>query len=361
MPWIVLCETERSRWGGDLRRRHVFAVLAERTAATSVQGWTRNALAGGLRRTVGFPYPLRPPWRPRPLVASSEFLTPGGVGLLRRHATGAALDVHDHPVIQAEALGHPHVPRAAAALADRVARNLEAFRVLVVPSASFADLARIDPARRLVAPNGTDTKRVTPRPFPERPAVGFVSGAAPGRGIELLVEAARGLRAELPDLRLFLWLAAGSPEGEAYVAELRAACGDAAWIEIGAAPYERLADELGRATVLVVPHPANAYFDVAVPVKLLDSMASGRPVVITPRTETRRIVEACEAGLVAGGDSADDLAEAIRILLLDGALAARLGANGRAAAERTYDWRVIASSVAEGVLERVPGGAGGAA
>jgi glycosyltransferase involved in cell wall biosynthesis len=90
-------------------------------------------------------------------------------------------------------------------------------------------------------------------------------------------------------------------------------------------------------------------------------MASGRPVVITPRTETRRIVEACDAGLVAGGDSADELAEAIRMLLLDGALAARLGANGRVAAERTYDWRVIASSVAEGVLERVPGGVGGAA
>jgi glycosyltransferase involved in cell wall biosynthesis len=87
-------------------------------------------------------------------------------------------------------------------------------------------------------------------------------------------------------------------------------------------------------------------------VKLLDSMAAGRPVVVTPRTETRRIVEAAGAGVVTGGDEPEALAGAIEPLLADPSLAARLGAAGRAAVERDYDWVVIGRRLASEVLLR---------
>jgi glycosyltransferase involved in cell wall biosynthesis len=93
--------------------------------------------------------------------------------------------------------------------------------------------------------------------------------------------------------------------------------------------------------------------DVAVPVKLLDSMAAGRPVVVTPRTEMRRIVEAADAGAVAAGDGPEALEAAIGPLLADRALAARLGANARAAAERDFDWAVIGRRLGGEVLARL--------
>jgi glycosyltransferase involved in cell wall biosynthesis len=103
--------------------------------------------------------------------------------------------------------------------------------------------------------------------------------------------------------------------------------------------------------VLSVPHPPGAYMDVALPVKLLDSMAAGRPLLVTPRLETVAIVERHGSGVVAG-DSAHDLAEAIVRLVRDEALCRRLGAAGRHAAETVYDWRVMGDRLADELLRR---------
>ncbi|MGZ6272227.1 MAG: glycosyltransferase [Candidatus Limnocylindrales bacterium] len=350
VPWVVLSQTRLRRRGGDLRRGFIFEALATRTAAVTEAGLNRTAVSEGVRRAGGRPYL----WRRRVRLASSELLTPGAVVLAKRISEPVALDVHDHAVAQADALGR-HLPAALRAeLADRIARNLAIFALHVVPSATFAELIRLDPARIVVAPNGADLRHVVPQPFPAVPALGFVSGAAPGRGIEALIEAARRLRAHEPELRLHLWITAHDQVEQAYLDGLRAAAPEA-WIEIEGVPYAELGDALGRATVLVVPHPANPYLDSAVPVKLLDSMAAGRPVVVTPRTETRRIVEAAQAGAVAAGDGPDDLAAAILPLLEDAALAKRLGANGRLAVERDYDWRIIGERVADAVLQRAGG------
>lgn len=351
-PWIVLCETERRRWGGDLRRAAIFHELAAATGARESQGWGYQAVREAVRAVAGLPFP----WRQRPLLASSEFLSEGAVTQARRSTRPIVLDVHDHPIAQAEALGRRLEPAVRAGLAARLERNLAIFPLLSVPSASFAALAGLDPDRTIVAPNGSDTRHVRPRPFPDRPAVGMVSGAAEGRGIEVLIEAARLVRSAVPGLRLLIWLSSGDEAGAAYVTRLRDGVMDEPWIEIEAAEHDALSDALGRATVLVVPHPANDYMDVAVPVKLLDSMAAGRPLVVTPRTETRRIIDASEAGIVAAGEGPEALAQAIAQVLSDPQLAAQFGANARAAAERDFDWRTIGRRLADEVLARVHDG-----
>jgi len=348
IPWVVLCETERRRWGGDLRRARIFHELAGRTGGTEAQGWNHTAVEAAVRRVAGPPFP----WRRRPALASAEFLSEGGVARARRACRSVVLDVHDHPLAQAEALGVALDPATRRVLVDRLSRNIDLFPLHVAPSASFAELAGLDSSRTIVAPNGSDTTHVAPRPFPAEPAVGMVSGAAPGRGIEALVDAARALRRSVPDLRLYLWLATADEASEAYAASVRAATADEPWVAVAATDYDALPGEIARATVLVVPHPPGPYMDVAVPVKLLDSMAAGRPVVVTPRTEMRAIVEAAGAGRVAGGDGPDELAGAILPLLEDAALAARLGAAGRSAAEHVYDWAVIGRTVAGEVLAR---------
>jgi glycosyltransferase involved in cell wall biosynthesis len=347
---VVLGERARPTWGGDVRRAFIFSALAVRTGAVQASWQPAQVVQRAIRQADA----PRWPWtrRARPYLASADLLPQATVDVLPRLARAVALDVHDDPGAQRVAFGlapvPPNDPRV-----RRWRTNLDAFRLLVVPSASFAELAGLEAGRVVVVPNGTDTRHVLPGPFPSRPTVGMVSGAAPGRGIETLVEAARMVRGGIPDLRLILWLAAKGGDSLAFVNQLRASLRDDAWVEVTSAPYDRLGEALASATVLVVPHPPNAYLDVAVPVKLLDGMAAGRPVVVTPRRETVRIVEAAGAGVVTDGDGPEALAEALHGVLEDPAAAGRMGAAARRAAEEQYDWNLLSALLADRVLAEV--------
>ena len=353
--WIVLREGTRERWGGDLRRQHIFARLAERTGAEVEDAWGISAIRHGVdggqwRVRRHLPHRGR-----RPRLVSAEMLTPYHAEVATAIADPVAVAVYDAALAQARALGLSLTPEREAELSGKQAANVAAFRWQVAPTASFAALAGLDPARLIVGGNGTRVDRVKPGPWPPAPAVGFVSGGAPGRGIETLIAAARLVRAEVTGLRLLLWLVGTGEASERYIGELRSAVAGEPWIEIGAAPYVRLGAELARASVLCIPHPPSEYMDVALPVKLFDSMAAGRPLVVTPRRETAAIVERHGVGLVAAGDRVEDLAEALERLARDDPLARELGARARVTAEREYDWRVVGERIADEVLRREAG------
>lgn len=264
----------------------------------------------------------------------------------------AAVAVYDDPIAQAFDLGLELPDERRRYFAARMDANLEAFRWLVVPTASFAEHIGLDRSRVIVAANGTDTTLIVPGDWPEDPAVGMVSGAAPGRGIESLIAAARLVHAEVPELRLLLMLA---PTGEAsatYLDDLRRDTARERWIELVTAAYGDLSHWLRQATVLTIPHPPGPYFDVALPLKLLDSMAAGRPVVVTPRLETRAIVERHQVGIVTEGDSVEAIADALRRLVLDPMRARQIGRHARDVAEEVYEWDVVGDRLADMVLER---------
>ncbi|MGZ3587173.1 MAG: glycosyltransferase [Candidatus Limnocylindrales bacterium] len=355
--WIVIREGRHRRWGGELRRRHIFGRLAERTAATIIEdGWYPGLLRRAvLGRPGGLPGPLadRLPRRgPKPRFAASEKLRDRLLDAAVALTDPVAVAIYDDVTAQTKALGLPVDPAWLAELAHRQRRNVATFRWLVAPTRSFAELAGLEPARLVVGGNGTDTSLVTPGPWPDEPALGIVSAAAPGRGLELLVRATRLAREQFPELRLRMWLVAMSEETEGYLAELRASVAGEPWVEIGTAPYEGLGAALATATALCIAHPANEYMDVALPVKLFDSLAAGRPLIVTPRRETAAIVERFGVGLVAGGDAAEDFAGAIVTLLKDPARARALGTRAREVAEREFDWRVVGERIAQEVLRR---------
>lgn len=358
--WIVIREGQNQRWGGELRRRQIFARLAERTAATVVEkGWypvlLRRAARGSLGRLPG-PLLYRLPSRgTRPRLAASEKLRDRLLDAAIAVTDPAVVAVYDDPVAQARALGVVQDSRWLDELAARQRRNVAAFRWLVSPTRSFAELAGLPLDRLIVGGNGTDTARITVGPWPTRPSVGIVSGAAPGRGLELLVDAVAAARAEVPDLVLRMWLVSTSEASEAYLRELRTAVAGRTWVEIATAPYDRLGPLLASASVLAIPHPPNEYMDAALPVKLFDSLAAGRPVVVTPRTETAAIVRELGVGAVAGGDRAEDLAAAIVGLLAGAVDLALLGQRARYVAERDFDWRIVGERIASAVLDREGG------
>jgi glycosyltransferase involved in cell wall biosynthesis len=338
--WIVLRERTYLRWGGDLRRHHVLRALATRPDAMDVNGWSGAMVKDAMSRA------RRLPWQSKPRLAAATMLAEPTMNEIKGRATPFVVDFHDDPIAQNVALGVDMGTEWTDRMTERKRRNLEAFRWHVVPSAGLAELAGLDRDRTVVAGNGTDTSVIRPMAWPSQPAVGLMSGAAPTRGIEALIAAARLVRTSVRDLRLLLWLAATGSASEEYLASLRKATAGDPWIEYGAAPYAEIGDQLGRATVQCVPNPRSIYWDAICPVKLYDSMATGRPVVVTPRAAMRADVERHEAGLVAPGDDAEDLAEAILRLLNDESLARQMGDNGRRAAVEEHDWQVISAGLA---------------
>jgi glycosyltransferase involved in cell wall biosynthesis len=358
--WIVIREGQNQRWGGELRRRQIFARLAERTGATVVEkGWypvlLRRAARGSLGRLPG-PLLYRLPSRgPRPRLAASEKLRDRLLDAAIAVTDPAAVAIYDDAAAQSRALGVDLDPGWLAELSRRQRRNIEAFRWLVSPTASFAELIGLPMDRVIVGGNGTDTTRIRVGPWPTEPAIGIVTGAAPSRGLEMLVEAVRLARGQIPGLRLRMWLVATSPESSAYLEALRASTAADPWLEISTASYAELGDRLATVSALCITQPPSDYGDVALPVKLFDSLAAGRPLLVTPRTETAAVIERTGAGMVARGDRAEDFAAAITELVSDEGRARLLGGRARLAAESEFDWRVVGERIARELLAREGG------
>jgi glycosyltransferase involved in cell wall biosynthesis len=85
----------------------------------------------------------------------------------------------------------------------------------------------------------------------------------------------------------------------------------------------------------------------AVPSKLYEAMAAGRPVVLVANGEAAEIVRKHEAGVVVEPGDVASLVEALRSLCVRPELRRALGANGRAAAQRYFDRATISKAFVE--------------
>jgi glycosyltransferase involved in cell wall biosynthesis len=105
-------------------------------------------------------------------------------------------------------------------------------------------------------------------------------------------------------------------------------------------PANALPPLLAAADILLVP--LGLGIPGAVPSKLYEAMATGRPVVLVATGEAATIVREHRAGLVVEPGDIAGLADALRTLRDNPALRAELGANGRRAALRHFDRAEIA-------------------
>jgi putative colanic acid biosynthesis glycosyltransferase WcaI len=122
---------------------------------------------------------------------------------------------------------------------------------------------------------------------------------------------------------------------------------------LGFQPYDEMPDVLAASDVLVaiLERDAGAF---AVPSKVLSYLCAGRPLLAALPHDNlaARIIETSGAGMRVDPDDAESLVEGARRLLEDAVLRERLGAAGRAYAERTFDIEAIADRF-ESVLESV--------
>jgi glycosyltransferase involved in cell wall biosynthesis len=157
-------------------------------------------------------------------------------------------------------------------------------------------------------------------PEPEPPQGGvvlYVGGLAPRRGLTLMLEAFPLVG--VPGARLVL-AGPGDPGPLPPGVE-----------HLGAVDHSEVPGLLSRAAVAWVPLQRHGNYDRAVPTKLVEAMAAGRPVVTSDLPRAAALVRAAGCGLVVPAADPGAHAAALARLLTDPAAARRMGAAGRRA------------------------------
>ncbi len=171
------------------------------------------------------------------------------------------------------------------------------------------------------------------------PVILFVGRLIPEKGVHVLIAAMRLLRAERVEAvaRIIGSVNFGDSRGSTYVEDLRANAPD----NVQFRPYmagKALADEFRRASIFCCPSTWDEPFGMV----NVEAMASGLPVVAT---RTGGIPEIFSEGgaMLVERDSARELAEALKRLVLDAAARRRLAREGFASYRKRFRWSVIAS------------------
>jgi len=105
---------------------------------------------------------------------------------------------------------------------------------------------------------------------------------------------------------------------------------------LGIVPAEGIPALYAAAHAGVVLLRDRPLFASALPTKLLETMASGRPVVLAARGESAALVERTGAGVVVAPENPEALARACSPLLDDPVAAAAMGSRGRQAVIREF-------------------------
>jgi glycosyltransferase involved in cell wall biosynthesis/SAM-dependent methyltransferase len=122
-------------------------------------------------------------------------------------------------------------------------------------------------------------------------------------------------------------------------------------IHVPAQPRSEVPRYMRLADVLVQPGRPGMFNDYRFPSKLPEFLAVGRPVVL-PATNLGRFLEDGKECVVLRRGDALEIAEVVERLLDDEELRARIGAGGRAFAERHFSWAASAEKL-KAFYERV--------
>ena len=223
----------------------------------------------------------------------------------------------------------------------RLARALLLPATVVVPVASCVAHALrrcLAPHRIVLIPNGVDTDHFSPAAAEVRsvtahrpPRVLYAGHLTPRKGVLDLLEASTLL--ERDGVVHELWVAGGTPD-EGPEAERRV-------LEAATRTNVNLLGSLDRAAMADLYRAADIFclpsWWEAMPLTVLEAMATGLPVVATDVGDVGRLVEDGASGFLVSPRSPGQLADRLAALLTRPELARRMGAVGRQRVVADFD------------------------
>jgi glycosyltransferase involved in cell wall biosynthesis len=204
-------------------------------------------------------------------------------------------------------------------------------------SESFAALFRLPPTvRRFVLPPGAHPVATTPVTAEATALLYAGNGRPPRYGIDILIDGAKLARRDIPQLHVTLVC---PPQDSPIPSRLPA------WITLKHLQAFEIPDEMPGARAVVIPFRAVAYHHLLLPVKLMDYLAYGRPMLVTRCREIARFVEENQVGLVVD-DNPESMADGIRRLFTaDLDELNRMGQNALRAMREKHSWRHRAQQI----------------
>ncbi len=271
-----------------------------------------------------------------------------GMEFARRANVPGLLEVNA-PLIEEQAEYRVLVDRVGA---ERVAeRAFGAATALLAVSDEVAAHLEWFPATRgkvSVVANGVRPERFPENLKPALPArpgvftVGFVGSLKAWHGLSVLVEAFALLHERLADTRLLV--VGDGPERGRMAAELAGHGLQAVSYFTGAVPAEAVPALLASMHAAVAPYPKLEKFYFS-PLKVLEYMAAGLPVVASRIGQLENLIVPEATGLLVPPEDANALADALERLQADRALRSRLGRAARAAVQRKHTWDGVAQRI----------------
>ena len=212
---------------------------------------------------------------------------------------------------------------AARALTAVDRRAFRAADLVVCDTQAHADhlveLAGLDPARVAVCFVGAEERVFQPGWAPAEPFTAlFVGKLIPLHGLETILAAAR----LVPELAFRI---VGSGQLDALLADRPANVEHVPWVE-----YERLPAELHRAGCALGIFGTSGKAQRVIPNKAFQALACGTPLVTAGTPAVRELLADGESALLVPPGDPEALAEALRRLAADPALARTLSAGGLA-------------------------------
>ncbi len=297
--------------------------------------------AGNVIRTVRDAFAVRRAARGHDVVHIHSAMAPA-VTVIRAALLAAAARSRGAAVVV-----HVHGGNVEFWLTTRIRRALVKFamapaqRVVAVWTAGERALTQVLPATRVqMIDNGVDLSlHSIPRGEHNPFRVLYVGLLTPRKGVLDLLEASSLLAERGFDHEL--WLLGGTPdEGPSAEAEVRAALDGRARI-LGTRAPEEMPGVYAEADLFCLP----SWWE-AMPLSVLEAMASGLPVVATDVGDVSRLVQDGHTGFVVPPRDPEKLASALAELLRDPQRARAMGSAGRARAEQGFSSTATVREVA---------------
>ncbi|WP_433476891.1 glycosyltransferase family 4 protein [Spirillospora sp. CA-142024] len=282
---------------------------------------------------------VRDPWSALPAVADG-----------RRHRV--VYEVNGLPSIEMSHTWPWAAPKTLGKIRELERHCLERSDAVVVPSQVIGRAVRdrgVPQGKIHLVPNGADISDTPERPT-DAPAryVVYVGALQPWQGLDVLMRAFARL-ADLADLRLVI--CASVPERRAKpVRRLAERLGVAERIDWRfTLPHHEVAAWLAHAEVSLAPLTGctRNLDQGCAPLKVIESMAAGVPVVASDLPAVRELMADGEHGRLVPADRPAELARAVRILLEYPEEAAAMGRRGREHIEDSLTWARSRARLAE--------------
>ena len=241
----------------------------------------------------------------------------------------------------------------------QLSRRLETWLMRHTDALAAISRGLIDEARRrgvaedriVYVPNGVDAEHFRPRPpdavllerfrLTGKLVMGFIGFFFAYEGIDVLVRAMSEICSRVPDARLLL-VGDGDMDGalRAEVSQLQL---DSHVIMTGRVPHAEIQRYYSICDVLVYPRRSSRLTNLVTPLRPLEAMAMGKPVVASDVAGLHEIVRHGETGLLVAPDDPGSLAAALIGLAADPSYRRLLREAARRFVVEERDWSRLAA------------------